>query len=386
MSATARPDRRALTPRVATATLFFINGLLIAAWVLHIPDVRDRLGLSDAQLGAALLAIAAGSLTTMPLTGRWAERRGSGLLARLGGLGMALSLLLPFLAPNLWTLWLALALFGASNGLMDVAMNAHGAAIERRLGVPLMSGLHAWWSLGNVAGALGGTVLGLLGAGLWPQVLGATLLALGGVTWAGLHLLPRQLSEAPVTPDAAPETPGRWSPVILLAGLACFLGMLSEGASADWSGLYYRDELGVQGTLSSLGYAALVLAMLLGRLYGDGWRTRLGDARLVGVGAALATLGILLALLSVQAWSATLGYLLAGLGLANIVPVIFGAAGRRVGARGIARVATLGYLGFLVGPPLIGAVSHAAGLRWGLGVTALSLGLVGLLSRQIIRD
>ena len=375
----ARPLAR-FTPRVATSAMFFLNGLVLATWVVHIPDVRDALHLSDAQVGTAILGLAVGALLSMPPTGRWIARYGSAAVTRFFALLLCAALPLPFLAGNLAALFVALALLGLGNGAMDVAMNAQGVAVEHSLGRPVMSGFHAWFSLGNLSGALlGGGVLALG----WPALghaLLLTLLTVAGVLWAGTRLLPASADQQPdlAAAAAAPAPrrrltalrPGR---LVLGVGLLCFLGMLGEGASADWSGLYYRDVLHAAGGLTGLGYAAFTLAMTAGRIWGDRWRSRFGAARLVVGSGVLSGAGVLLALLSHAAPAATLGYGLAGLGVANIVPVLYGAAGRALSAQGIAQVATLGYLGFLAGPPLIGWVSHGLGLRAGLGVIALSL-------------
>ncbi|MGY2894616.1 MFS transporter [Deinococcus sp. UYEF24] len=407
------PDaaRAPLTPRVATSVMFFVNGLVLATWVVHIPEVRDALRLSDAQVGTAILGMAVGSLFSMPLSGRWIVRFGSAAMTRLFALLFCLSLPLPFLAHSLPTLFLALAFVGLTNGAMDVAMNAQGVAVERHLSRPVLSSFHAWFSLGNLAGALIGSLMLGLGVSLRGHVTGVlvfTLLALGA---AAFSLLPRRFDshdeEQSGTQTKPPELPTPWvqrlrlSPLVLSMGLLCFLGMLGEGATGDWSGLYFRDVLGASGGLVGLGYTAFTLAMTLGRTFGDGWRGRFGAARLVIGGALLSGLGVLLAILGPSLGSSGLGdfnlggeggmllagagYALTGLGVANIVPVLYGVAGRAMNAQGIAQVATLGYLGFLAGPPLIGYVAHLLNLRAGLLVIAVSLLLVAALGLGVFR-
>ena len=366
--------------------MFFVNGLVFATWVLHIPDVRDALRLSDAQVGTAILGIAVGSMFSMPLSGRWIVRYGSAAVTRLFALLFCLSLPLPFLAGSLGTLFLALAALGLTSGAMDVAMNAQGVAVERQLKRPVLSSFHAWFSLGNLAGALVGSLMLGLGAGLWPHVLGILALSLLAVGVCALRLLPRRFdNHDQAAAPAAPVASAPWiqrvrlSPTVASMGLLCFLAMLAEGATGDWSGLYFRDVLAATGGLVGLGYAAFTLAMTLSRTFGDRWRSRYGDAPLVIAGALLSGLGMLLAVISTSPLLAGVGYALTGLGAANIVPVLYGAAGRAMNARGLAQVATLGYLGFLAGPPLIGYVSHLLNLRAGLLVIALSLLLVAAL-------
>ncbi|WP_407540350.1 MFS transporter [Deinococcus radiomollis] len=402
------PDaaRTFLTPRVATSVMFFVNGLVFATWVLHIPTVRDALSLSDAQVGTAILGIAVGSLFSMPLSGRWIVRFGSAAVTRLFALLFLLCLPLPFLAGSLPTLFLALAALGLTSGAMDVAMNAQGVAVERHLRRPVLSSFHAWFSLGNLAGALAGSLLLGLGVSLRGHVTGVLVFSLLAVGAAASSLLPRRFDSH--DEDGTQEAPPaswigrlRLSPLVLSMGLLCFLGMLGEGATGDWSGLYFRDVLGVSGGLVGLGYTAFTLAMTLGRTFGDGWRGRFGAARLVIGGALLSGLGVLLAVLGPDLSSsgvgssglggyggtvlAGAGYALTGLGVANIVPVLYGVAGRAMNAQGIAQVATLGYLGFLAGPPLIGYVAHLLNLRAGLLVIAVGLLLLAALGLGVFR-
>ncbi|GGQ97201.1 MFS transporter [Deinococcus ruber] len=373
-----------LTPRVATSVMFYINGLVIATLVVRIPSLRDALHLSDAQVGTAILGMAVGALLSMPLSGGWIARWGSSAVTRLAGVLLCLSLILPFLAGSLPMLFVCLAVLGLSNGAMDVAMNAHGVAVERRLEKPVMSSFHAWFSLGGLSGALLGSLILALQIPALGHALGLLLVALVVVVLAGFSLLPASADQqtAPQQPTAeeAPAPRRSLSPLVIPMGLLCFLGMLGEGASGDWSGLYYRDVLKVSGGLVGLGYTALTLSMTVGRVFGDRWRSRFGDARLVVASGLLSGVGVLVAVLSHSYFAATLGYALTGLGVANIVPVLYGVAGRAMSGRGIARVATLGYMGFLAGPPLIGYVAHAFNLRSGLLVIAVSLLAVAALA------
>lgn len=370
---------RAELARRAVSAVFLVNGALFATWAVLIPSVRDRLSLSEAQVGLALLAIGLGSLVSMPLTGGWTARFGSDRVTRVLVVGCMLSLALPFVMPGLLTLALALALLGAFNGALDVAMNAQGVTVEKTLARPIMSRLHAYFSLGGVLGALLGTLLVgrvpvLAHVGL---VVGITTLA--GVL-AGRLLMPDPpAAEADGAVAAAPAPRAPLSPAVLLLGGLCFLGMLSEGANYDWGALYFRDVLEVTGGGVGLGYAAFVAAMTLGRWFGDRVRTRLGDEVTVRGGALLTAAGLGLALLVRDPLLAALGFALSGLGLSNVVPVMYGLAGHALAGHGIARVATLGYAGFLLGPPAIGLIAGQVGLAAALGVALLGAALVAAL-------
>ena len=399
---------RALSARWATSAVFFANGMVIATWVVRVPSVQGALHLSPASVGVALLGMSVGSLIAMPQTGGLSARFGTRRVTVWAGLCMMLALLLPFFAPNLWLLFAALMVLGASNGVMDVAMNAQGVAVERALARPVLSSFHAAYSLGNLAGAALGSLLLGAGLGSLPHALIITLGMGTLVALAGARLLPKRADDpAPETSTAdggPPEVgaaelgtletaaagtksspPSSPNTLVWLLGALCFLGMLGEGSLGDWSGLYSRDVLGVSGAALGAAYTAFTLAMTLGRALGDGWRSRYGDRRVVEVGALVSGVGLGLGLLILNPYLAALGFLVFGLGIANVVPVLYGTAGHALAGRGIARVATIGYAGFLTGPPLIGFVSQLTSLRLGMAIIALSLLLVGLLTPGVYR-
>jgi MFS family permease len=374
------PDH-AEAARRAVSLIFLINGAFFATWAVNIPGLRDALTLSEAQIGGALLAIGLGALITMPLTGGWTARHGSGPVTRVAVVACMLSLAVPFLVPSYLGLVLTLTLLGAANGSLDVAMNAQGVTVEQTLSRPVLSRLHAYFSLGGVLGAGLGTLL----VGRVPMQT-HVLLVVGVTTLVGILAGRFLLLDPPVTDPPATETspqPSRRrvgiSSAALLLGLLCFLGMLSEGANYDWAALYFRDVLEQAGGSAGIGYTAFVVTMTLGRWFGDQARGRLGDEAIVRVGAAVTALGLGLALLAQGPVFAAFGFALSGLGLSNVVPVLYGAAGHALAGRGIAQVATIGYGGFLLGPPLIGFVAQHAGLRAALGVALAGAVLVALL-------
>ncbi|WP_216325051.1 MFS transporter [Deinococcus aestuarii] len=376
------PTRRAEVARHALGVVFLTNGVMFATWAVNIPGVRDHLRLSDAQLGVALLAVGLGSLATMPLTGGWTARYGSHRVTQVSTVACLLALALPFLAPNLGLLVLALAVLGAANGAMDVSMNAQGVTVERSLGRAVMSRFHAYFSLGSVLGALLGTAL-IGRVPMLAHALGVVAVTTVAGVLAGRLLLPdRAASPAPGTAEASSSSASRvphLGPAVLLLGALCFLGMLSEGANYDWAALYFRDVLNVTGGSAGIGYTAFVAAMTLGRWFGDRVRGRLGDERTVRGGALLTALGLGLALLVREPLPAAVGFALSGLGLSNVVPVMYGAAGHALAGRGIAQVATIGYAGFLLGPPLIGFVAEHVGLPAALGIALSGAALVAVL-------
>lgn len=371
---------RAEAARRALNTVFMVNGAVFATWAVNIPGVRDGLDLTPAQIGVALLASGIGAVTSMSLVGRWIARWGSAPVTRVATVLFLLSLLLPVLAPSLPTLIAALAILGAANGVMDVAMNAQGVTVERTLGRPIMSRLHAYFSLGSLLGAGAGSLLiGRVSIPLHAGLVVATTLLLAAVTLR--LLIPDPAGDTPqqgTQTTATPAGPVLTLPVLLL-GLLCFLGMLAEGANYDWAALYFRDVLSVPGGTAGLGYAAFVATMTLGRWFGDLGRARLGDEQIVRIGSLVTAIGLAVALLWRDPIPATLGFALSGLGLSNVVPVMYGTAGHALAGRGIAAVAAIGYGGFLLGPPAIGFVADHVGLTWALGIALGSAALITLL-------
>lgn len=365
--------------RWAVTALFFIHGGVFGTWAAQIPLVKDRLGLSPEVLGTALLCLAIGALAAMTGAGALSHRVGSATLVRISGVLFCLFLPLPALVPGLGTLVAALFLLGAAGGVMDVAMNTHGAQVESALGRPIMSSLHGMWSLGGLAGAgAGGALLTVL-----PPLAQVTVMA--GFLLAVLLVAQAWLLPVRSTP-AARDTGGPWrpGPGTVLLGVLTMLAFMSEGAVLDWSAIYLRDELGGMAGLAGLGFAAFCGTMALGRFLGDGLRRRYGGLTLLRAGGLLAAAGLGLALLMPHPVPAAAAFAIAGLGLSNVVPVLLSAAGRRGPAeapRAIATVATLGYVGVLVGPALFGYVAGWLSIAAAFAMIAVLCVTVTLLAR-----
>jgi hypothetical protein len=278
---------------------------------------------------------------------------------------------------------LGLMLFGLSNGAMDVAMNAQGVAVEQRYGRPIMSSFHGLFSLGGLTGAgIGGLVLA---AGIEPvvHVLGMAII-LGSLGAAALRgLLPASVDIV----EGGPVFAWPRGPIAGLCILA-FFSMVGEGAMADWSAVYLRNSLATGPGLAAAGFAAFSMMMAAGRLTGDRLVGYFGPVRLVRLSAGLAAAGLGLAMLIGQPAAAIIGFGCVGLGLANVIPILFSAAGRMPGlsaGAGIAAVATTGYLGFLAGPPLIGFAAELLTLAGALGIVAVFIGLIAVFTQVIGR-
>jgi hypothetical protein len=374
---------RAAQARIAVAAIFLVNGTAFASWVPHIPTVQQKLGLSPGVLGLALLSIAVGSLVSMPVAGWLAARYGSRIVALSAGMLYCVVIPLPLLAPSLTTLVIALALFGVFNGAMDVSMNAHGVAVERQIGSPIMSSLHAMFSIGGILGA-GAAVL-LLPLGVTPIVhVGVTaLLGLALMLATARFLLPHAADSGGGGPHFVLPR-GR----LLVLGAMGFFILMTEGAMGDWTAVYLRLDLGAGAGLAGAGFAVFSAAMAIGRLTGDRLVAAFGPVVMVGWGALLAAFGLGGALLLHDPTAAILGFGLVGLGLANVVPILFSAAGRTPGiapGAAIAAVTTAGYSGFLAGPPMVGFAAEWIGLPGALGLLAVAVGLMALWARLLKR-
>ena len=352
--------------RVAISAVFFLNGFGLASWFIHIPSVKEQLGLNEQQLGLALLGTGLGSLLTMWLSGWLMGRFGSRRILILATLCFAFSLVFPVWAPNLVLLTVSLGFLGGCNGLMDVCMNNQAAYFEALAGRPVMSSFHAIWSLGGWCGSLLGSLF-LLNQQLSTWHLAFLgLLIVGGVVWLAPSLLRIASEHGPIFALPTRE--------IAIFALLCLIAMLSEGAVADWAGVHLRDDLGTPYALSGLGFNAFAICMAGGRFVGDRIVQRIGRERTVTAGALVGAIGLFFAALAGSPILSIIGFGLAGLGMSNIVPVLFSLAALRIpGAieRATSSVFATGYLGFLIGPPLVGMFAQLFTLPVALAGTAV---------------
>ena len=366
--------------RVAITLFFLADGLLIGSWASRIPAVQRHADLTSSELGLALFAMSVGALVSMPLAGWLGERIGSRLVTTAALAGGGATLFLASLATGLPGLAGALLGFGAAFGAMNVAANAQGIALERSYGRSILSSFHAAFSFGGLVGAGLGALVAA--AAIGPRahfgVLG--LLLVVGALAGGRRLLPPERCERPAAPVLA--RPPR---VLLVLGVAAFFTLLAEGAAVDWSAVYLSGSLGATAAVAALGYTGFSLAMTASRLAGDRLNGRLGPAALARGGGLVATTGLALALLIGSAPAALLGFVAMGAGLGVVVPVLFRAAGSTPGVPagvGIAAVSTIGWLGFLAGPPAIGFAADTVGLRAALGLVVAATAMVALLARS----
>jgi fucose permease len=373
-----------LAARRATRLIFLVSGLAMSTWAPMVPYVKVRLGLDDAQLGVALLAFGGGSMLSMPFVGWLAHRLGNRAVIMSAGLLMCLAL--PALAQvsSVTMLVGTLLYFGVMLGAVDVAMNAYAVEVERRSDDRLMSGFHGLFSVGGLSGAALLSTLLALGLALPGAAITIAIALALTVLWLRNGLRGdassgsvdiREKSRAGMPPARA------W-----LLGLMCFVSFMAEGSMLDWSALFLRDVRGMAAASAGLGYACFSVAMAAGRFSGDRLIARYGPVWTVRLGAGVAVAGFLLVACIPLTMAALLGFVLIGLGASNIVPLMFSAAGHLPGtapAVSIATATTLGYVGLLSGPALIGFVAHASSLSVAFVAMAGLLVLVGLSARMV---
>jgi fucose permease len=365
---------RPITQRTAwfaIAAVFFVNGVSLASWISRIPTLTERLDLSPGQVGLALMALAAGALVAFPIAGRLVDTRSSAFSVVCFGVVMILSLPILGLAPHLLVLMMALLLLGFGNGGMDVSMNAQGIQVERIAGRSIISSLHGCFSLGAFAGAAIGAAVAQLGAPPLVQFLGVSIVGLAALWWIRRWLIPDTRDPRKSDAAAAFALPPR---SLWLLGVLALCASVAEGAIADWSGLYLREVLEASSGIAALGFAAFSVAMLVGRFSGDALVRRFGAPRLVRAGGVLAALGLGVALLLNQPGIMLLGFAAVGLGLSIVYPLVFSAAGNHPtvsAGRAVASVATVGYGGFLAGPPILGWLAELTSLRAMMGFIVL---------------
>jgi predicted MFS family arabinose efflux permease len=363
----------------ATRAVFFVPGFALAAWAPLVPYVKAKAGLDAAVLGMVLLCLGSGSLLAMPLAGAFTARRGCRTVLVATVLLMCLTFPALSLATSAWLLGLTLFGFGAAVGAMDCTMNVQAVMVERDSRQVMMSGFHAFYSIGGFAGAA--TMTTLLTVGLAPPsaclAIVAVILVLS--TWSSRHWrTDRAAREGPVV--ALPRG------AVLFIGVLCLILFLAEGSVVDWSAVFLHEQQGVPVSRAGLGFALFSAAMTATRLLGDVLVQRLGRRRTVAFGGVCAFVGFLVAT-RVAAWDVALvGYLLVGLGCANAVPVLFSLAGRQRDmppSLAIPAVTTMGYAGVLAGPALIGFLAQATSLAAAFSAVAAGMLVVAASTRWL---
>lgn len=369
--------------RAAVTLLFFLNGAIFSSFFARLPAIKADLGASDGELGVALFFATGGLVVAQPLAGALAARLGARLPCLIGLALYALGLPVAAAAPSVAALAGVLFAMGLANGVLDVAMNVEGVAVERRRGHRVLSSMHAAFSFGGMTGAgVGGLAAAAgLDAEVHLAVVAAVMLAGGAVAAIGLP--------APRPEEGRGRSFVRPTRRLALLGAVAFCVLLAEGSVTDWSAVYLNDGTGASEGLAAAGLAVFSLTMAIGRLGGDAVAERLSAGVVIRAGTLLAAAGLGLALAVAQPAPAIAGYALMGVGLSACFPLVVAASARRSGdaeAASIALVSGAGYVGLTAGPALIGLLSDAAGLRQALllvlGLALVAAALAGAATRE----
>lgn len=363
--------------RFAVGMVFFLPGLIFASWASRIATIQQTLNLSDAALGAILFSIPVGLMASLPLAGWMISHIGSRKLAIIGIIVYGIALIGLGYAPNVTALIVCMVFYGFASNTVNIAVNTQAVATEKIYGKPIMASFHGLWSLAGFAGAGIGTFM--IGKGIIPlhhftYVLLAVIL--------GVFICQRYLFNDSSAGDTGPAFALPDRPLIKL-GIIAFCSLICEGAMFDWSVIYFKKVIHAEAGWMAAGYTSFMCTMALGRFVADWFAERFGLKQTLQLSGLLTATGLMVAVIFPHLYTAMIGFLLVGFGVSSVVPMVYSVAGRsKTMSPGLAlaAVSTIGFVGFLVGPPVIGFVAGAFSLRvsfvliavMGVCVTALS--------------
>ncbi len=358
--------------RIAVSVFFFIAGLTFSTWASRIPDIKDKLHLSEAGLGSVLFALPVGLMASLLLSGWLVSKYGSRRIVIGAAIIYPAILVLLALASSILQLVVGLFFFGLIANFVNIAMNTQAVGVEILYRRSIMASFHGLWSLAGFAGAAFGTFF--VSQSISPFVH-FSLVAIA----SGLLVLVSYRSTLPAAADVQNKQPifVRPDKHILILGLIAFCCMVCEGAMADWSGVYFKKVVETAAAYTTLGYVAFTGTMATGRFLGDWLVTKFGVKKVLQWSGTLIAAGLLLAVLFPNIITATAGFLFVGFGVSSVVPIAYGLAGRSntmSPGMALSAVSTIGFLGFLIGPPMIGFIAEASSLRFSFALIAL-LGL-----------
>ena len=370
--------------RIAVSSFFFLAGLCFASWASRIPNIQESLHINNATLGALLLGLPTGLFVSLPIVGWLVARFGSRIIVVMSALLYTLTLPMLGLATTKIQLLITLFVFGMGGNMLNISMNTQAVSTESFYGRTIMASYHGIWSLAGFGGAAIGTLLVSLGLSPIQHFLVISIVGLLIIISASRFLVAQDVntnSQGPIfaKPDRS----------LVNLGLIAFCSMICEGSMFDWSGVYFEKVVQPGKGLVTAGFTAFMCTMASGRFVGDYIATTLGKKKTLQLSGVLTASGLLLAVIFPYLITAITGFLLVGAGVSSVVPLIYSSAGKsKVMSPGvaIAAVSTIGYLGFLFGPPFIGFIAHASSLRISLGLIAILGSIIALLATRIRFD
>jgi len=369
--------------RIAVALVYFSMGLCFSSWASRIPDIKTELKLSDGLFGSILFALPVGQFLMMPFSGKLVTKYGSHITILIAIPAYSILLCNLGLVTAGWQLAIGLFIFGLAGNLSNISINTQGVAAERIYQRPIMASFHGGWSLAGFTGAL----IGLLMINLkvpvfWHFVI--VLIVVWIVLWINYPFLVRS-KPATTTNEPKRKFFNKPDSILFQLGIIGFCSMASEGAMFDWSGIYFKDVVKAPESLVVLGYTSFMIMMATGRFVADYLISKIGRKKLLQICGVMISTGLFTSVLFPYLVTGTLAFMMVGLGVSSIVPTVYSAAGRHSkipAGIALATVSSVSFLGFLMGPPLIGHISEAFGLRYSFAIIGVfGLGITLLVSR-----
>lgn len=367
--------------RLAVAAFFFVQGLSFAAWASRIPDIKNMLHLTEGGLGTVLLALPIGLMASLPISGWMVTNYGSRKMVMIGAILYAITLTLIGFVTRTEQLVIVLFAFGLWGNLTNIAVNTQAVAVEQVYGKSIMASFHGLWSMAGFISAMIGSLFISIHIPPYVHFIFIAITALAIIIMANRHTMPdnnKSDEEAQpmfVKPDRD----------LLMLGLIGFCAMVCEGAMFDWSGVYFQEVVHVASNMTTLGYVAFMATMTGGRFTGDWLANRIGRKKMLQLSGVAMAFGLALAVFFPNIFTATFGFMLVGFGVSSVVPLVYSATGRSTSmsaGMALAAVSSISFIGFLIGPPLIGIVAQFANLQWSFGIVGILASLTAVLSSK----
>jgi len=367
--------------RIGCAIFYFISGFGFATWASRIPTIKQHLHLNDAQLGTVLFALPVGLMCTMPITSKLLSKYSSRAIMLFGSVFLAVVLSFIGLANSMWQLAVVLFFFGSARNLMTLSINTQGVAVQALYDKSIMASFHGIWSLAGFAGAAVGLLMVYFNIAPPYHFISVSIVLIATTLYFindTIHQMPVKQEKRPVfsLPDKS----------LITFSFICFASMACENTMYDWSALYFQKEVNPDKTMATAMFVIYIVAMTTGRLFGDKVVTKFGINKVLKFSGIFIFTGLLLAVFLPFTVTVIIGFILTGLGVSCIVPMIFNLAGKSKtmsSSTALASISTIGYLGFVLVPPFVGYVAQNANLRWSFGIIALFGALIILLVSKI---
>ncbi|MCW3467242.1 MFS transporter [Chitinophaga nivalis] len=356
--------------RIAISVFFFISGLGYSTWASRIPSIQQQLHLNEAQLGAVLLALPIGLMLTMPVTGKLLGAFSSRKIMLYGALVFNVILSLPGFATSVWQLALVLFCFGSARNLLNLSMNAQAVHIQHMHHQSIITTFHGIWSIAGFTGAAIGYLMVTMNVAPSYHLLIISILLLGFT----LVYYPKTYADQPIVSDIKKPVFSLPDKSLLKYSLICFACMATENTMYDWSGIYFQKVVHASKPTATAAFVIYMIAMTTGRFAGDKLVATIGIKKILHYSGWLILTGLSLAIIFPYPLPAGIGFVFAGFGVSCVVPLVFSLAGKSKNTNGgqtLAAISTIGYLGFLVVPPLVGFVAQATSLRYSFAIMAI---------------